>query len=100
MSQLGTVITLTVLLAACTTDITDQIHEEIEQNGDLPCETDSGEVDAPPCSDSEDSAIKNECTPGQYWACGVHGCDGGFARVDWYCGSRGADPDYWTCEPC
>ena len=53
MSQLSTAVILMVFLATCTTDITDQIHEEIEQD-DMPCEQDSGEIDARDCSEEEE----------------------------------------------
>lgn len=49
MSELSTAIILTVFLATCTTDITDQIYEEIEQGDDVPCEYDSGSIDTLDC---------------------------------------------------
>ena len=48
MSQLSTAVILTVFLATCTTDITDQIHEAIEQD-DMSCEQDLGEIDTRDC---------------------------------------------------
>ena len=53
MSQLSTAVILTVFLATCTTDITDRIHEEIERD-DMPCEQESGEIDARDCSEDPD----------------------------------------------
>ena len=54
MNDLSTVIILTVFLATCTTDITDQIYEEIEQGDYVPCEQDSGDVDNLDCSEEKD----------------------------------------------
>ena len=53
MSQLSTAVILTVFLATCTTDITDQIHEEIAQD-DMPCEQDPGEIDTHDCSEESE----------------------------------------------
>ena len=54
MYDLSTMIILTVFLATCTTDITDQIYEEIERGDDVPCEQDSGDVDTLDCSEEND----------------------------------------------
>ena len=50
MSQLSTAVILTAFLAACTTDITNLIHEEIAQD-DMPCEQDPVEIDTRGCSE-------------------------------------------------